>query len=181
MTKLILIALITLTGTWAWAQEIGIVAGMRADSAEAESAGVSTDGKAGFQGGGLLFFPIDSDFSVRTGLLYTQRKFSVNAGNTVVAEPSLGYFEVPGGISYRATTYASPFVGANAAFNISKDCGAGSCSEVTTLPLAFQAGATFTVTDRFGFEAYYEYGFTNLADELKSPRALVGQLMIKFD
>ena len=173
--KALIALLFCLTGYTAHAQKIFIAGGMRSDTADGESSGVNADGGVGFQAGGIVHYDAGS-LKLRTGVEYVNKKFDVTQGSTVLGNARLSYLEVPVGALIAVNNYASAFAGANFAFNIGKESAGG----VNTLPIGVQLGGYFDIAPRFGIELYYEMGFTNLADEIKAPRALVAQLLFSF-
>ena len=177
--KSILVLIFCLTSVAANAQDIFIAGGMRSDTANSESSGIATEGGVGFQAGGILHYPVGS-FKLRTGGLYVTKSFDVKQGSTILSEARLSYIEVPIGAIFSVNSYADAFAGAVVDFNLKKDCGAGNCSGVNTLPIGIQLGGQFKIMPKFGIELYYEMGFTKIADDVKSPRALVAQLLFSF-
>jgi hypothetical protein len=177
--KSLLVLIFCLSGFAAQAQQIFIAGGMRSDTADSESSGNSTEGGVGFQAGGILHYDIGG-FKIRTGGLYVTKNFDVKSGSTILTEARLSYIEVPVGALFSVNSYADAFAGAVVGFNLAKQCGSGDCSGVNTLPIGIQLGGDFEITSRFGIELYYEMGFTKIADDVKSPRALVAQLLFTF-
>jgi hypothetical protein len=173
-------ALLFLFPGFSQAQEMNIVAGMRADTADEETAGNNTEGRVGFQGGGIVLFDATETVQARTGLLFTTRSFDVKSGATVVSEPRLYYFDVPVGALFKVNEYAGAFAGLNGSFNISKSCGTGGCSGVKTFTAAAQVGGNFRFTPRVGADLYYEHGLGKLADNVDDPRAVVAQVLLTF-
>lgn len=173
--KTLITLLFCLFGVTAQAQKVYVTGGMRSDTADSDSTGVETSGKIGFQAGAILHYDVGG-MKVRTGALYVTRNFQAKQGSTVVSEPRLSYIELPLGALFKVNDYASAFAGGYAAFNLGKENASG----VNTFPLGIQLGGHFELTSKFGIELYYEMGFTKLADEVKTPRALVGQLLYSF-
>jgi hypothetical protein len=178
--KALLVCLLLFFSSVSFAQQVSLVAGMRSNSAESETEGVSVDGDAGFQGGGLVHFDLGESLKARTGLIYTTRNFDAQLGNTVVSENRLGYFDVPVGVEYSVNSSMGVFLGGNGSVNVSKNCGAGSCSGVKILAFSGQIGGNFEIIPRFSIEVYYENGFTKLADDIKNPSSFVAQGQFQF-
>lgn len=161
-------------------KDVSVAIGMRSDSGDSEVAGTNTEGRVGFQGGGIARFQFMDRWNLRTGVLMTVRRFDVSRGATVTAEPILYYFDVPAGVQYEFTDEARAFAGLNVGVNVGKGCGTGDCTGVTTFPTFLQVGGSFEIIPRFGIELYYEDAFIELADDVRDPRAIVGQLLFSF-
>lgn len=162
------------------AQEIHAAAGVRSDIADSETRGVDTEGKASFQGGVIAYMDLSESLRTRMGLLISQRRYDVDQGSTILAEPRLSYLDIPVGALYNFNEFGGAFAGVNIGLNVTKSCGAGSCTGVNSLPLAGQVGGVLNLMDRMGLELYYEQGITKIADEIENARVLVGQLTYAF-
>lgn len=179
--KSLLIALTMMFGFAAQAQDVGIIAGYRADSADAETSGLTVEGKGGFQFGAVAKFEVHNAWQVRSGFIYTQRAYEVKSGGVSLADTKFTYFEVPANILYKFSDYGGAFIGPAVAFNVSKNCGDADCEGVSSAPLFLQFGASFKFAPQLGAEIYYEMGMSKIANELKSPRAVMANFMITFD
>lgn len=172
----------TLVSLAAMAQDVGVVLGARSDNADAETATAEVTGKMNFHGGVISKFDVSGPLQIRTGFLYTQRSFTYAVGGANVGDFSMSYFEIPAGLLWKFSDYGGAFVGPAVSFNLSKSCP-GNCNgaDVVSLPIALQLGGSFKVAPQIGFEVYYETVPSGLAKELKSPRSVVGNLMITFE
>lgn len=168
--------------TPALAQDIGVVAGIRADNADGE-ASTTINQKTSFQVGVIGKFELSGPLQIRSGMLYVQRAYEVSSSVSGPADFKSTYFEVPLGLLYKFSDYGGVFAGPALSFNLSKECPGGSCNgaEVNASPLAIQFGGSFKVAPQFGFEVYYEMLTGNIAKGVKNPRAVMANVMITFD
>lgn len=164
----------------AHAQDLGIVAGMRSDSADAETAGDSINSKTDWQFGGIAKFDIHNAWQIRSGFIYLQRSYEYKSGGAS-NDLKFTYFEVPVGILYKFSDFGGAFIGPALDMNVSKDCGSVSCSGVNSTLIPIQLGASFKFAPQFGLEFYYEMVGGKLADGVKDPKAVAVNLMITFD
>lgn len=180
--KKLLFALLMVAGLAAQAQDVGIVLGMRSDNADSDDSAVKITGKNSFQGGAIAKFDLKDKWQIRSGFIYTQRAFEVGTpGSKLTTDFKFTYFEVPANLLYKFSDYGGAFVGPAIAFNVSKDCGAGTCSGVNSSPLFLQLGASFKFAPQLGAEIYYEMGLSKLADHVTSPKAVMANILITFD
>ncbi|MBX2996769.1 MAG: outer membrane beta-barrel protein [Bdellovibrionaceae bacterium] len=178
--KMWLMTVVMMMGFAAQAQDVGIVLGIRGDNAEAKTTGVKVNGKTNFQGGAVAKFEIQDAWNVRTGFMYTQRNYELTSGAAAV-DAKFTYFEIPVGLMYKFSDFGGAFLGANLGFNLSKDCGGGTCEGVSSAPIGMQLGASFKFAPQMGFEFYYERLFSKVADNLENPNAVAANFMITFD
>lgn len=182
MKKAFLMGVVMLAlGSAAFAQDVGVIVGMRADSAEAKTSGLSVGGKTNFQAGGVAKFELKDALQLRTGFIYTQRNYELKSGTTALGDGKFTYFEVPVGLMYKFSDFGGAFIGPALAFNVSKECPGGTCEEVSSAPMALQFGASFKFAPQFGAEFYYETLMAKVAKEIESPKAVVVNLMVTFD
>jgi hypothetical protein len=170
----------SLAASLAHAKDINIVGGLRYDSAKSQTVGTDTEGRIGFQGGGIAHFDLSEHFFVRSGMLFTVRRFEVSRGATIQSKPSWYYFEVPVGLLYRHNELFGAFAGLNLGVHVGTTCSIGTCPDAKLLPTGFQVGGTLQATEHIGLEAYYEQGFVELASEVDTPRAVAVQVLFNF-
>lgn len=175
-----LIALLMVLGlaSTVQAQDMGIVAGMRSDSADTDVSGASVNSKTNWQVGGVAKFDLHPTWQIRTGFIYLQRSYEYKMGTTST-DMKFTYFEVPVGILYKFSDFGGAFIGPALDMNVSKDCN--SCTGVQSMVVPIQLGASFKFAPQVGMEFYFETGASKIADGLTSPKAVAVNLMITFD
>ena len=162
------------------AQDVGVVAGIRADSADGE--GTTDIGqRVNFQAGVIGKFELSGPLQIRSGMLYVQRGYELKGTNSTDQLTST-YFEVPVGLLYKFSDFGGVFIGPALGLGLSKNCPA-SCNgaDVASSLVSVQFGASFKIAPQFGFEVYYEALTGNIAKGIKNPRAIVANAMITFD
>lgn len=179
--KNLLMCLVTLVGMSAQAQDVGVVFGIRNDSADAKAPGYTIEGKNSFNVGGIAKFELKDAWNLRTGFIYTQRFFEVKNGTTSLGDAKFTYFEIPVGLMYKFSDFGGAFVGPNIAMNISKECPGGTCTGTNSAPIGLQVGASFKFAPQMGFEFYYETMMAKLNDDIENSKAIVANFMITFD
>lgn len=184
MRKAMLVMISTLLSTIVWAQDVGVVAGLRSDNADGEGL-VKITGKSNFNAGVIAKFDVSAPLQIRSGFLYTQRAYdyALTGSPTSAGEFKMTYFEIPVGLLWKFSDYGGVFAGPALSLNLSKSCPGGSCNnaEVNSSPLAIQLGGSFKVAPQFGFEVYYETMTSALAKDIKNGRSVVANVMITFD
>lgn len=165
-------------GSFAQAQDMGIIAGMRSDSADTDVTGGSVTGKTGWQVGGIAKFELAPTWQIRTGFVYLQRSYEFKAGGAST-DLKFTYFEVPVGAVYKFSDFGGAFLGTALSMNVSKDCN--NCTGVQSLVTPIQLGASFKFAPQVGMEFYFETGASKIADGLTQPKAVAVNLMITFD
>lgn len=168
----------------AYAQDVGVVVGVRNDNADG-NANVKITGKTGFQAGVVSKFDMTSALQLRTGFIANQRSFdySITTPAVVKDEFRMTYFEIPVGVLWKFSDYGGVFAGPAINLNLSKSCPGDDCAgtEVNSAPLSFQFGGSFKVAPQIGFEVYYETMLNDIAKDVKNGRSLMANLMITFD
>lgn len=173
-----------LVSSMSFAQDVGVVAGIRNDNADGKN-GIDIQGKTGFGAGVVAKFEVSGPLQIRTGFLYTQRAYDLTLPGAPASsgELKMTYVEIPVGVLWKFSDYGGVFAGPAISLNLSKECPGGSCSgsDVNSSPLAIQFGGSFKVAPQFGFEVYYETMTSALAKNVESGRGLVANVMITFD
>lgn len=182
--KLGLVALLMVLGFTgvAQAQDFGIIAGIRSDSADTDVAGASLNSMTDWQFGGIAKFDVAPVLQIRSGLTYLQRSYESKSGG-VSTDLKFTYVEVPVGLLWKFSDFGGAFIGPAFDMNVSKDCGGGSssCSGVSSLLTPIQLGGSFKFAPNFGLEFYFETVPGKLADGVKDAKAVALNLMITFD
>lgn len=184
MTKIAMGLLGALFSVSAFAQDVGLVVGVRSDNADGNN-NVKITGKTGFQAGVIAKFDMTSALQLRTGFLATQRsyEYSITTPAVLNDEYRMTYVEIPAGLLWKFSDYGGVFAGPAVSLGLSKSCPGGDCAgaEVNGSPLSFQFGGSFKVAPQVGFEVYYETMLSDVAKDVKSGRSLMANLMITFD
>lgn len=182
--KITIAALGALVSFSAYAQDVGVVVGVRSDNADGNN-NVKITGKTGFQAGVIAKFDMTGALQLRTGFVATQRayEYSITTPAILNDEFKMTYFEIPAGVLWKFSDYGGVFAGPAISLNLSKSCPGGDCAgaEVNSSPLSFQFGGSFKVAPQVGFEVYYETMLNDIAKDVKSGRSLMANLMITFD
>ncbi len=171
------------------AADFGIVAGVRSQSADASTTGVTAESKTDFQLGGIGEFSINGPFHIRSGLLYSSRNVDLTvkaAGITSTGTLTLTYFDIPVQAQYKFEDYGSVFAGPVIAFILDKKCelNNGATCTVTgakSLLLPLQLGATFKFMPQVGATIYFETIPGDVADNFGNYRAIGANLLFTFD
>ena len=179
--KAFLFALLMTVGAFAQAQDLGVVVGARADSADATTKGYTDAGKTNFQIGAIAKFDLKDAWQIRSGFIYTQRNYTLQNGTTDIGDLKFTYFEIPVGLLYKFSDFGGAFIGPSLDFNVSKTCPGGACTGVSGMPIGMQVGASFKFAPQMGAEIYYETLSSKLADEAEAPKAVVVNFMVTFD
>ena len=179
--KAFLFALLMTVGVYAQAQDMGVIVGARADSADATTAGLTTQGKTNFQVGAIAKFELKDAWQIRSGFIYTQRNYTLQLGSNDIGDLKFTYFEIPVGLLYKFSDFGGAFVGTSLDFNVSKSCPGGSCTGVSSMPIGMQVGASFKFAPQMGAEIYYEALTSKLADNAEAPKAVIVNFMVTFD
>ncbi len=194
MRHLIIGLLTSIVTVSAFANDFAAVLGFRTNSWDTSvtSTTSSGSGKAGLQAGVLGFIDLAQAVALRTGFLYTQRKYSVTVG-TSTTDFDFAYFDVPATVMYKFSEYGGIFGGAVLALNASKSCtvSSGTCDTngVKSSLIGLQFGASFKFAPQMGAELYYEmisgdaYSSTSgtTTSVGKDPKSVVANLLITFE
>ncbi len=191
MTRLLYVLIISSLCFFSVAQaaDFGIEAGVRSQSADASTSGVTADSKTDFQLGGVGQFPVNGAFQIRSGLLYTSRNVDLTvkaAGITSIGTLTLTYFDIPIQALYKFEDYGSVFAGPVISFILDKKCelNNGVTCTVTaakSLLLPLQLGATFKFMPQLGATIYFETIPGDVADNFGNYRAIGANLLFTFD
>ncbi len=186
--SLLFIAFLTFFST-AHAADFGIEAGVRSQSADASTSGVTAESKTDFQLGGVGQFPVSGPLHVRSGLLYTSRNVDLTVktlGITSKGTLTLTYFDIPVQALYKFEDYGSVFAGPVISFILDKKCELDNSSTCTVtgaksslLPL--QLGATFKFLPQMGATIYFETIPGDVAENFGNYRAIGANLLFTFD
>ena len=162
-------------------QEWGLAAGVSQTSAKSRVPDATTTHRLSFRGGlTSSFFFLNDEIKIRTGLLYTQRRFEIREDQSSYTY-DWHYLDIPVLTQVKYNEMIAFFGGVNIEVNISSDTipsldggGARSLSSV------FQVGVNFLFDNMYGFDAYYEQGFDNIDDNVAQPSAFGIDLLYYF-
>lgn len=146
----------------------------------ADVTGSDTNAKIGYQFGLSTAFPVADQWSIRTGLFYTQKNVEVETGTTK-EDYKFTYVEIPATVMMKFMDSAGVYAGFNLSMNLDDDCGAGTCSDVESFTTPIVIGAAFKFAPQFGANVYFETLSGDAADNLKNFKAVGANLMITFD
>jgi hypothetical protein len=156
----------------------GLELGVRQQSGDVDS-GNATKSQVGTQLGAIAHFPVSDSFSIRTGMLYTQRSITdLGIPNNRL---SLNYLDVPLAVMIKFEEYAGAFVGTSIALNLDKTADVGTLKNVKSPLTPAVFGVNFKFAPNLGATLYYENASGEAATGLKDFRAVGANLMITFD
>lgn len=161
------------------AQFFGVEAGIRQQSAESNTTGVSTSSEMGYQFGLVGAFSMTETFLFRSGFLYTQRPVSEKVGLTT-AKATYNYLDIPLTVLWKVNDFGGVYAGVNVAMTVSADCTGCSTAPTKKEMMPLVIGGSFKFAPNFGVDVYYEAG-EKLGGEFKQARAVGANLLITFD
>lgn len=173
------LVLVTFISFKSQAQFMGFEAGIRQQSATAETAGVSTNTEMAYQFGLVGAFPLQDKFLFRSGFLYTQRPITVKGSPD--QKYSFNYFDIPLTFLWKFNEFGGVYGGFNLSLVASADCsscGNTSVDKKSAMPLVI--GGTFKFAPDFGIDVYYEM-LSKVNDSFKEARTVGANLLITFD
>lgn len=161
------------------AQFMGVEAGVRQQSADSNTAGVSTNTEMAYQFGLVGAFPMTDSLLFRSGFLYTQRPVTVKVG-TVNQKYTYNYVDIPLTILWKMNDFGGVYGGVNVAMAASADCDSCATKPNKGGAMPLVIGGTFKFAPSFGVDVYYE-AMSKVGDEFKEARAVGANLLITFD
>lgn len=149
----------------AYAQEFGALIGVHQTDADADTSGVSTDGKLNFKAGLAARFELMPNSWFRTGVLYNQRHFDASVPG-VDGEVNFDYLDIPALYQYNVNEMFGLFGGLVVAVNINDDVkpSGGADPDAETLVPLISLGASLMFDDMIGFDFYYERGLGGFSE-----------------
>lgn len=142
--------------------------------------GASTNAKAGYQVGLTAAFPVADQWSVRTGILYTQKNVETSV-LTVKQDLKFTYAEIPVTALFKFADYGGIYGGLNLSLKLDDDCGTTDCTGVKSFTTPLVIGAAFKFAPQLGGSVYIESLSGEVADNVKNFTAIGANLMITFD
>ena len=185
--KAVLIGILSLMlSTAAMANDFGLVVGVRSNSADTPSSGVTVSAKTGLGVGAMGYFDFAPKWEMRTGFVYNQRNFTLTASGIDI-DLNLSYVDIPVTANYKFADYAGVFAGPVLALLVSKDCkvSGGTCtltSSPDSMSVGLQFGATFKFAPQVGGEFYYQTIPSEFwKSTLQNARTVGASLLITFE
>ena len=164
-----------------FAQDVGVVLGWRADSADTGLAGQTVSGQSSPSLGVIVKSQLFGDLGLRFGAEYLTRSYQMESVGASQAH-RFTYFSVPVGLMYRINEFGGFFVGPALNMTLEKNCGAGqACVGANSSLLALQVGGSFKFAPQLGAEIYFESALGSIHSGVTNPRAVVVNLMVTFD
>ncbi|GEM_PF-957655 len=164
-----------------FAQEAGVVLGIRGDSADSGVSSVVTSGKSAMQIGFYFTNEINPKFNFKSGINYVNQQYEVSSSGTVL-DFKFSYFELPLNFVYKVSDFGGFFVGPAVAFNLDKNCGSqSSCAEVSSVLTKLQLGGHFKIAPEVGADLYFENSFSKVSKYVESPKAVILNLFVTFE
>ena len=157
--------------------DMAIEVGFRSQNGDVT--GGETNAKVGYQVGVTAAFPVADMWSIRSGLLYTQK--NVELEGTPNQDLKFTYAEVPVTALYKFADYGGVYAGINLSMKLDDDCGTAFCKGVKSLTTPIVVGAAFKFAPQLGGSVYLESLSGEVADDVKNFTAIGANLMITFD
>lgn len=176
---LVTTALVAFISLNASAQYMGVEVGVRQQSADSKTAGVSTSTEMAYQFGLVGAFPMTETFLFRSGFLYSQRPVTAKNG-AVKSKYTYNYFDIPLTVMWKMNDFGGVYGGVNLALAASADCDncATAPEKKGAMPLVI--GGTFKFAPQFGVDVYYE-AIGKIGEEFEKGSAVGANLLITFD
>ena len=172
-------------GTQAFAAnytDLALEVGFRQQNGTATGANLDGKSKIGYQLGMTAAFPVAEAWSIRTGLMYTERSIKVESSISTLSESAkFTYVDIPATVMYKFVDYAGAYAGVNLSMNLDNDCGSTKCTGVKSMITPFVVGAAFKFAPQLGGDVFFETMSGEVADNLKDFKAVGAHLMITFD
>ena len=188
MVRLLSLVFISLFALSVQAADFGIEAGVRSQSGDSPTSGLTVQSRTNFQLGGVGQFTVSGPFELRTGLMYVQRSVDLKvSGATNTGLLTLTYFDIPVLASYKFEDYGSVFAGPVLSFILDKKCDFGNgaacdTSKAKSMVIPIQIGATFKFMPQMGATIFYETIPADLmTDVYTSSRAIGVNFLVTFD
>ena len=141
--------------------------------------GLDTNAQTSYQLGLSAAFPMADQWSIRSGLFYTQKNFQVKA--TPNQDFKFTYVEIPATVMFKFVDYAGIYGGVNLSMNLDDDCGSATCQDVKSFTTPILIGAAFKFAPQFGANVYFESMSGEAAKDVKNFKAIGANLMVTFD
>jgi Outer membrane protein beta-barrel domain len=160
--------------------DMALEVGFRSQNGDVDGAGVSTNAQVGYQFGLTASFPVAEQWSIRSGLLYTQKNVEAEV-LTTKQDLKFTYVEIPATALFKFADYGGVYAGLNISLNLDDDCGTTACTGVKSLTTPLVIGAQFKFAPQMGGSVYVESLSGEVADGVKNFTAVGANLMITFD
>ncbi len=187
MRQLMTLVLTLFLGTSAFANdpEFAFAVGFRNTNVDPKGGMTSSEAGNGIQVGMLGFLPFNEVWGLRSGFLYSQRKYLVSNG-TVDTEVNTAWLDIPATVMVRFNEYGGVFGGIVLALNQAKDCSQSDGSPCniqgltsSVMPLTF--GVSFKFAPQMGAEFYYEHLSGKVSDDSENQRSIGANFAYYFE
>lgn len=182
MKFLIQIVLSVLLCQSVFANDFAIEFGTLQHSVDAAATNATTKSGMGLQFGATANMQMKDRLYFRTGMLYTQRPFSVVISNTEY-KINANYLDIPLAIMFKFEDYAGVFLGVDVALNldssVSPSMGSALGTKSSLTPIIF--GVNFKMAPQIGGTLYYQTASGDLAQGYGQSRAVGVNLMFTFE
>jgi hypothetical protein len=170
----------TLSASAANYTDMAFEVGFRNQNGDVDTTGVSTNAKIGYQLGLSAAFPVAEQWSIRSGLFYTQKNFEMKIG-TVNQDLKFTYIEIPATVLFKFADFGGVYGGLNLSLNLDDDCGTTACSDVKSLTTPLVIGANFKFAPQMGGNVYVESLSGEVANGVKNLVAIGANFMVTFE
>jgi len=183
MKALLSVVVAFFIGSSAYAyNDFGVVLGVRSNSADAVTSGDSVSSATSFGVGVEGFFEVAPKFTIRSGFIYNQRKYSFTSSGGTASDMTLSYIDIPITAEYKFADYAGAFVGPVLGLLASKDKSGPWLKNPSSTLLGWQLGVSCKFAPQMGAEIYYEIVPGTFADPyLESAKTVGANLLITFE
>lgn len=173
----ITLALLFTPGAMAQYAEMAITGGLQTTDVDTDAAGTEVDGGSGLFVGIMGYMEIGEGSMLRSGAVINERKFEVGLNEITTLN-----LDVPITFMYKFNDIVGVFGGGRIGLNISDDCsGPATCDgDVETVYYGAEVGGHFHFAPDFGVEAVFNYGLSELADELDWSTSLTAGVFYVF-
>lgn len=164
--------------------EFAMTGGFRNTNVDAAGGMTGSEARNGLQVGILGFLPFNEVWGLRSGFLYSQRKYLVQSAPDV--DVNTAWIDIPATVMFRFNEYGGVFGGVVLALNQAKDCSKSdgtACSikglSSTMVPLTF--GVSFKFAPQMGAEFYYEHSSGKTSDDAENMRTVGANFAYYFE
>jgi hypothetical protein len=145
----------------AYSEEFGIEAGIHQSDADTRRTGDSHSGDFGYRAGLTTSFFLEGGFKIRSGLMYVQRHFDLKDSSGSTTTYNWAYIDIPVLLQYNFTDKVGLFGGVNIAINTDTSTSPSiPIGANPTFTPIFTLGLNFLFDNMYGFDVFYERGYT---------------------
>ena len=180
LLRMLFMSLVTLPMSPLWAQDFGILLGLRSDSGNSSVANTEVSSLNSTYFGLLGRFLFGERWGMRVGMQYNLRQYEVSVSGSK-SQYKFSSFEIPVSAMFWLTESGGLFFGGSLSLGLDKDCGAGSCQDYRSSWSTLQLGASFKVAPQVGIEAFFEQVMGAIAKPFDSHRAFGVNGFVTFE